>query len=65
MNLIKFSRHHKQQMHALKPHDAHLEPAFSWSFSLQNIGIMHFLQQTHAQQNAYRSEKTSEIKVIL
>lgn len=65
MNLIKFSRHHKQQMHALKPQDAHSEPAFLYSLSLQNIGIMHFPQQTHAQQNAYQTEKTSEIKVKL
>jgi len=52
-------------MHALKPQDAHSEPAFLYSLSLQNIGIMHFPQQTHAQQNAYQTEKTSEIKVKL
>jgi hypothetical protein len=65
MNLIKFSSQNKQQMHTLKPHDAHSEPAFLCSLSLQNIGIMHFPQQTHPQQNAYHSEKTSEIKVTL
>lgn len=58
MNFIKFSKQYKQQMHALKPHDAHSEPALLCSFSLQNIGIMHFPQQTHAQQNTYQSENT-------
>jgi hypothetical protein len=49
MNLIKFSRQYKQQMHALKPHDAHAEPASLCSLSLQNIGVMHFPLQIYAQ----------------
>lgn len=52
-------------MHALKPHDAHLEPASLCFLSLQNIGSIHFPLQTHAQQNAYQSEETSEMKVKL